>query len=122
MLAFVDTKKPPEGAVDFDELTIAYRNYNLLLPGNGGKLLSSPPGSDDASRLTDGWRHGPGRQWRSAADPAGPQEFVWAFDRPVTVTAVTPVTGDAVPFMFVPVKLKLPAPSPVIVAVSPAAP
>ena len=44
MVAFVDVKNPPTGAIDFDELTIAYRNYSLLLPPNGGKLVSAPAG------------------------------------------------------------------------------
>lgn len=88
LLAFIDVKNPPTGAMDFDELTIAYRNYSLLLPSNGGKLTSSPPGGDDAARLTDGWRHGKDRTWRSAATPKDPQELVWTFERPVTIDAV----------------------------------
>lgn len=88
MVAFVDVKNPPTGAIDFDELTIAYRNYSLLLPSNGGKLEASPLGGSDAARLTDGWRHGKDRTWRSAANPSGPQEFVWSFARPVTISAV----------------------------------
>lgn len=72
----------------FDELTIAYRNHSLLLPSNGGRLVSAPAGGDDAARLTDGWRHGPGHAWRSAANPSGPQEFAWSFERPVTINAV----------------------------------
>ena len=37
---------------------------------------ASPPPSDDPATLTDGWRHGPGKIWRSAANPGGPREFV----------------------------------------------
>jgi hypothetical protein len=88
MVAFVDTKNPPTGAIDFDELTIAYRNYSLLLPSNGGKLVSAPAGGSDAARLTDGWRNGKGHTWHSAENPSGPQEFVWTFTRPVTLTAM----------------------------------
>ena len=55
MIAFVNTKNPPVGGIDFDELTIAYRNKSLLLPSNGGKLEKAPEGGDDAARLTDGW-------------------------------------------------------------------
>lgn len=88
LLAFIDVKNPPAGSIDFDELTIAYRNYSLLFPSNGGKLMSSPQGGDDASRLTDGWRHGKDRAWRSAANPKEPQEFGWTFERPVTVQSV----------------------------------
>jgi hypothetical protein len=88
MVAFVDVKNPPTGAIDFDELTITYRNHSLLLPSNGGKLTASPVGGTDPARLTDGWRHGKDRTWRSAEKPSGPQEFTWSFARPVTLTAV----------------------------------
>jgi hypothetical protein len=88
MLAYIDVKNPPSGSIDFDELTIAYRNYSLLVPSNGGRLVSSPPGGDDAVRLTDGWRHGKDRAWRSAAAPTAPLEFVWSFERPITINAV----------------------------------
>lgn len=88
MVAFVDTKNPPTGAIDFDELTIAYHNKSLLLPSNGGKLEKSPEGGDEPARLTDGWRNGKDRMWASAPKPAGPQEFVYAFAKPVTVQGV----------------------------------
>lgn len=88
LLACVDTKNPPTGSIDVDELTIAYRNYSLLLSSNGGKLTSSPAGGEGADLLTDGWRNGPGKTWRSAPDPSGPQEFTWTFERPVTVNSV----------------------------------
>lgn len=88
MLAYIDTQNPPTGSIDFDELTIAYRNYSLVLPSNGGKLISSPAASEDAARLTDGWRHGKDRSWRSAANPTTPQEFVWSFERPVTIETI----------------------------------
>jgi hypothetical protein len=88
MVAFVDVKNPPTGAIDFDELTIAYRNYSLLLPSNGGKLASAPAGGTGAARLTDGWRHGKDRCWRSAANPSTPQEFAWSFAKPVTINAI----------------------------------
>jgi hypothetical protein len=88
MLAYVDVKNPPTGAIDFDELTISYRNYSLVLPSNGGKLASAPAGGDDPARLTDGWRHGKDRAWRSAAKPTSPLEFVWTFERAVTIQAV----------------------------------
>jgi hypothetical protein len=88
MLAYIDVRNPPAGAIDFDELTIAYRNYSLLLPSNGGKLVSAPPGGEDPARLTDGWRHGKDRTWRSAADPSAALEFVYSFARPVTIHTV----------------------------------
>lgn len=88
MVTFVDPKNPPTGSIDFDEFELVYRNYSLLLPSNGGKLVSAPPGGDDPATLTDGWRNGPGKTWKSAANPAGPLEFVYSFKDPVTIRAV----------------------------------
>jgi hypothetical protein len=88
MLVYVNPAEPPTGQIDFDEFEIAYRNYSLLLPSNGGRLVSSPPSSEPASSLTDGWRHGSGRMWHSAANPSSPQEFVYSLEKPVTVQAV----------------------------------
>jgi hypothetical protein len=89
LLAFVDPQKLPEGSIDFDDFELAYRNYSLLLPSNGGKLLSSPADApDNAATLTDGWRNGAGRTWRSAANPSEPLEFTYSFANPVTIGAV----------------------------------
>lgn len=89
LLAFVNPLKRPEGSIDIDEFTLAYRNYSLVHPGNGGKLSSAPKdGLDDPARLTDGWRHGKDRAWRSAKDPKSPQEFVYQFAKPVTIRTV----------------------------------
>lgn len=88
MLAYINVKKPPTGAIDFDELTIAYRNHSLLLPSNGGKLTNAPSGGDDPARLTDGWRHGKVRAWRSPANPKEPLELVWTFEKPVVIETV----------------------------------
>jgi hypothetical protein len=88
MVTFVDTRNPPRGSIDFDEFELAYRNYSLLLPSNGGKLVSSPPSGDSPATLTDGWRHGKGRMWQSMANPEGPLDFVWSFKDPVTIKAV----------------------------------
>ena len=89
MVMFVDPAKHPTGTIDFDEFEVAYRNYSLLLPSNGGKLVSSPSGSaDDPATLTDGWRHGIGKMWQSAANPTGPQEFVYEFANPVAIQSV----------------------------------
>src|SRR5436853_41945 len=38
--------------------------------------------------LRDGWRNGKDHTWRSAENPSGPQEFIWSFERPVTLTTV----------------------------------
>jgi hypothetical protein len=88
MLVFVNPKAPPRGSIDFDEFQLTYRNHSLLLPSNGGKLLRAPKSPGDPATLTDGWRHGPGHTWRSAENPAGPLEFVYAFTKPVTVRSV----------------------------------
>lgn len=89
LLAFVDPNKTPEGSIDFDEFEVAYRNYSLLLPSNGGNLVSGPAGStDDLANLTDGWRNGSGKMWHSAPDPKAPLEFTWSFTNPVTIQTV----------------------------------
>ncbi|MBI4026576.1 MAG: hypothetical protein HY360_16435 [Verrucomicrobia bacterium] len=94
ILAFVElttgaVKNQPRGSIDFDEFTLAYRNDSLVFPGNGGKLVSAPSDAlDNARTLADGWRHGPGKMWRSAARPSGPQEFVYGFEKTVTIKAV----------------------------------
>jgi hypothetical protein len=89
LAAFVDIKNPPTGSVDFDEFELVYRNNSLLSPSNGGKLVSASksPGAD-AAVLTDGWRFGPGRAWRSEPNPAAPLEFVYSFAAPVTIRTV----------------------------------
>lgn len=90
LLAFVNPDQQPTGTIDFDDFQIAYRNYNLLLPSNGGTLRVGPPAADgsDAAALTDGWRHGKDRMWLSQPDPAGPLEFDYRFAQPVTISAV----------------------------------
>ena len=89
MVVFVDPKNRPTGSIDFDELEVVYRNASLLFAGNGGRLVSAPSGSeDDSAALTDGWRHGAGRMWRSAKNPTEPLEFVYAFGNPVTIQSV----------------------------------
>lgn len=86
LLAFVNPDDPPTGAIDLDEFTLTYRNYSLLLPGNGGTLIKAPDDRDqDATKLTDGWRNGKGRMWRSSGKGAGPQEFVYRFATSVTI-------------------------------------
>ncbi|MCH8148267.1 MAG: hypothetical protein IH987_09790, partial [Planctomycetes bacterium] len=88
MLTFVDPQNPPTGAIDFDEFELAYCNYSLLVPSNDGKLIGSPNSPDDPATLTDGWRHGEGRMWRSAEQPVAPLEFDYAFKDMVTIHTV----------------------------------
>jgi hypothetical protein len=89
LLAFVDPYNLPTGAIDFDDLEIAYRNHSLVFPSNGGTLAAVPVGSSEgAAALTDGWRNGEGKMWKSAASPRGPLEIVYDFARPVTINTV----------------------------------
>lgn len=89
LTAFIDVDNPPSGSIDFDEFQLVYRNESLLFPDNGGHLVSWPQDSaDDPATLTDGWRHGAGRMWKSRPDPEAPQEFTYAFERPVTIDAI----------------------------------
>lgn len=89
LLAFVNPDRPPSGSIDLDEFTLTYRNYSLLLPSNGATLIQAPDGFDeDPARLTDGWRNGQDRMWRSAAKSAGPQELVYRFATPVTLRRI----------------------------------
>jgi hypothetical protein len=92
MLTYVDPYSEPQGKIDFDELTVTYRNHNLLRAQNGGRLVSEPAPdptwSEDSSRLTDGWRFGEGRDWKTPPYPAGPQELVYELAHPVSVRTV----------------------------------
>jgi hypothetical protein len=83
----VNPQNPPKGSIDFDEFLLVYRNYSLLLPSNGGRLVAAPK-DGDPSKLTDGWRHGPGRVWQSAAAPTAPLEFVYSLEQPATIHTV----------------------------------
>lgn len=85
LLAFIDDAGFPSGSIDFDDVEVTYRNHSLLVPSNGGRLASAPASLDDPQALTDGFRHGDGKTWKSAPAPAKPPELVFTFDRPVTV-------------------------------------
>jgi hypothetical protein len=76
------------GQLNFDELEIAYRNYSLLIPSNGGKLMAAPPGGDPPERLTDGWRNGTNRMWQSASFPSAALEFVYKLAGEFTIDVV----------------------------------
>jgi hypothetical protein len=88
MVVFVDPKNRPTGSIDFDEFEVAYRNYSVLSAGNGGKLAAFPSGSaDDAEKLTDGWRNGAGKMWRTGEGTLAPLQFEYELARPVTIRA-----------------------------------
>ncbi len=89
LLSFIDPQNLPVGAIHFDEFELTYRNESLLLVSNGGRLIRWPDsGNDDPSTLTDGWRHGEGKMWRSGPDPSEPLEFVYEFQDPVTIETI----------------------------------
>lgn len=88
LLTFVSLDPQPRGNIDFDELQIAYRNHSLLFPANGAKLVSSPPSAIDPARLTDGWRNGVDRTWRSGSNASGPLEFEYELANPVSIEVV----------------------------------
>jgi len=76
-------------AIDFDAIDITYRNRSLLLPSNGGALVSSPADArGDAAALTDGHRHGAGHTWVSGPSPTEPLVFEYTLAVPVTVERV----------------------------------
>jgi hypothetical protein len=78
----------PSGSIDFDDMTITYRQHNLCASSNGGTLISSPAGSTGTGYLTDGWRNGAGREWQSAASPTNPQDLVYQFADPVQIKKI----------------------------------
>ena len=88
MLVLRELADQPSGSIDYDELSIAYRNHSLLLPSNGGRLASKPASSTDGAMLTDGWRSGVGKTWQTAPNPSGPQELLFSFVRPVKITTL----------------------------------
>lgn len=87
MLIFFEFGVPPTGQIHFDELEIAYRNDSVLVASNGGSLVRSPKG-DPPARLTDGWRNGANRMWRSGPLTGEPLEFDYALAKPVKIDAV----------------------------------
>ena len=89
LVAFLDVHDPPVGSLHFDEFQLTYRNESLLQLTNGGELISWPRESQgEAPNLTDGWRHGKGKMWRSSENPTGPLDFVYRFENPVTVETI----------------------------------
>jgi hypothetical protein len=95
----------PSGVIDTADLQLTYRQRSLTAPSNGGALRAEPVGGTGADLLTDGWRFGPGREWRSAPQPTGPQVFEYSFERPVTVTSVNVMNSPSLPSTDVRVSL-----------------
>jgi hypothetical protein len=89
LMAFVDVKNAPTGSIDFDEFELNYRNKSLLFPGNGARLVNGPRNSnDDPATITDGWRHGAERMWRSGENPDSAQAFIFECESVITVESV----------------------------------
>lgn len=84
----VDPNHQPRGAFDTARLRLAYRQHSVCAASNGGSLVRQPKGGTGAERLTDGWRHGADREWRSQANPKSPQAFEYAFKNPIVVSSV----------------------------------
>jgi len=84
----VDINDPPTGAFDSARPGITYRQHSVCAGSNGGSLVEAPADGGDPTTLSDGWRHGPEREWQSVEAPLGPQTFVYAFERPVTLTSL----------------------------------
>lgn len=99
----VDIFDEPSGSIDYDELELTYRQHSLLAPTNGGVLEEAV--GEGAELLTDGWRFGEGREWRSEEAPTGPQELEWAFTEPVTVWSVLVHNAPGAPSRKVVVEL-----------------
>ncbi len=97
MLTGVNTGSMPTGTIDFANVSLQYRNHNLCAPQNGGSLTDYPTGGTDPSKLTDGWRNGPGHTWQSAATPFadGPPTFVYQFANAVDLECVV-ISNDEV--------------------------
>jgi len=88
MLVYVNPLRPPTGSIDIDDFELTYHDRSVVFPSNGGKLVASPPMADDPKTLTDGWRHGVGRQWRTAPNPTAPVELIYELANPVAIDTV----------------------------------
>ncbi|MCH7936370.1 MAG: tetratricopeptide repeat protein [Proteobacteria bacterium] len=77
---FGDWRNPPEGTIDFQSLSLKYRDRSVLNPDAGAELTGFPEDSlSDPQCLTRGWLDNPQEMWFSAPNPEGPQEFTWRF-------------------------------------------
>lgn len=85
----VDPSNPPMGTVDFDEMTMRYRNYSLLTADNGGSLIAWPNNSSaDPFTLTDGVKNFPKNGWNSTSYPMSSQSFIYEMKNPVNIDAI----------------------------------
>jgi hypothetical protein len=86
-LVFINLSNEPSGSIDFDDVELTFRNHSLLIPSNGGHLVSAPAGGNP-NDLTDGWRNGPGHCWESKSNPSSPLEFRYDLDEAVSIMTV----------------------------------
>ena len=78
LFLFGDERDTPEGAVDLVELSLSYRDWSLLGPHAGARLVAWPRDSFvDPARLSGGCKGDPAEYWFSAPEPEAPQEFAW---------------------------------------------
>ena len=87
-ILYVNLYDQPVGSLDYDQLTVNYRQHSVLAAFNGGSLVVSPGGTG-AELLTDGWRNGPGHEWQSDPSPSDPQVFEYQLAEPVTLYSLT---------------------------------
>jgi len=85
-LLYVDMFDLPSGGFDFDTLAIDFRNHSVVIPSNGGSLVTSPAEGGDPAALVDGFRFGDSHEWIGAAAPG--HVFRYTLARPVTLTSV----------------------------------
>jgi hypothetical protein len=84
-----DELAPPEGDIEIGALELCYRSKSLLALGQGAGLVSWPNGSEfDPGSLTGGWVGNFDDCWRSSHSPQEDQEFVWRFEKEVSINSI----------------------------------
>ncbi len=87
-LSAIDPSNPPTGEIYFDDLSITYRNSNLLTPMNGATLISGPISLHDPSTLTDGRRVGESHCWSSSSVDTNGHIFLYQFDSLIAIDKI----------------------------------